>query len=178
MMKCLLVIDYQNDFVSGALGFEEAVALEDGIASLVEQYLAEGNAVIFTRDTHDETYMETREGDFLPIPHCIKGTQGHKLYGKLAKYEAEKLPNVAVIDKTTFGAINLPKEVEALCGSIPDSIELCGVVTNICVLSNAVIMLAAFENTPVAVHANLCAATGDGHETALKAMQGLGVKTL
>ena len=178
MKKLLIVVDYQNDFVDGALGFPEAAALENGIAEKVTEHLAKGGVVLFTRDTHSEDYMQTREGAFLPVPHCIEGTKGHALYGKLAKYEEMQNTSVALLNKVTFGAIALPEKIKELCGGVPAEIEMCGVVTNICVLSNAVLVMAAFENTPVAVHANLCAALGDGHETALKVMQGLGVELL
>ena len=178
MKNLLIVVDYQNDFVDGALGFEQAVTLEKGIAEKIENHLQNGGVVIFTRDTHEEDYMQTREGKFLPVPHCIEGTSGHSLYGKLSKYEQDTNPNIAILNKVTFGAINLPEKIKELCGGVPQSVEFCGVVTNICVLSNVVLVMAAFENTPVKVHGNLCAALGTAHEEALQAMRGLGVEIL
>ena len=81
MKRALVVVDYQNDFVDGALGFEKAKALESGIAARVEGALSEGGSVFFTMDTHDDTYLDTREGKHLPVKHCIKNSAGHKLYG-------------------------------------------------------------------------------------------------
>lgn len=178
MKNLLVVVDYQNDFVDGALGFAEARALEAGIDRLVAQKLGEGFGVIFTRDTHGADYLSTREGRFLPVPHCLAGSKGHRLYGALAKYEDAPVENVVLLNKTTFGSKELAAAAAALCGGTPGKIELCGVVTNICVLSNAVLLQAAFENTPVAVHKDLCAALGDGQATALAAMEGLGITLL
>ena len=178
MKNLLVVVDYQNDFVDGALGFEEAQALEEGIAALVEKRLSEGWAVVFTRDTHGADYLSTREGRFLPVPHCLKGSKGHRLYGRLAAYETEKDPRWKVIDKVTFGSADLPKTALEMCGGVPQRAELCGVVTNICVLSNAVVLQTAFPDTPVAVHGDLCAAAGGAHQPALEALKGLGVEIL
>lgn len=175
MKKLLVVVDYQNDFVTGALGFKAAEALEAPIAARVEKTLAEGGYVVFTRDTHRPDYLHTREGGFLPVPHCIKGSEGWHLVGALARYEGGESEKVAVVDKPTFGSAALPHCVRALCGGEPDEIEICGVVTNICVVSNAVLLHSAFLNSSITVLKDLCAA-GDAadHENTLRLLAGMG----
>lgn len=131
--------------------------------------------MLFTRDTHSTGYLHTREGEYLPVPHCIKGTDGWHLYGALAEYEAGSSESVAVADKPTFGSYSLPGEAQALCGGAPDEIHLCGVVTDICVLSNAVMLHSAFLQAGIFIHAGLCAGlTPEGHTKALDIMRGLG----
>lgn len=175
MSKLLIVVDYQNDFVAGALGFEAARALEDPIADMVKQVLAEGGRVLFTRDTHQPDYLNTREGKFLPVPHCIKGTDGWHLYGRLAAYESITLPGITILDKPTFGSAQIAPASRTLCGGDPEEILICGVVTNICVVSNAIVLHSAFLNADVTVRADLCAA-GDpaDHENALHLLKGMG----
>lgn len=175
MANLLVVVDYQNDFVSGALGFGAAQALEGPIAARVEQALAGGWRVIFTRDTHGPDYLNTREGRFLPVPHCLRGSGGWHLYGSLAAYEASSDPRVAFVDKPTFGSAGLACAAEALCGGEPGRIELCGVVTNICVVSNAILLHSRFLNSEIAVLQNLCAAADPAdHENALRLLAGMG----
>ena len=114
-----MVVDYQNDFVTGALANPAAQALEQGIVQKVQAVLAVGGRVLFTRDTHGEDYLSTREGRFLPVPHCVRGTQGWQLYGALHAYEqAAPQEGVAFLDKPTFGAEGLPAAVKALCLSL------------------------------------------------------------
>ena len=175
MRELLVVIDYQNDFVTGALGNPAAAALEPGIAARVAAQLERGGRVLFTRDTHGTDYLNTREGRFLPVAHCIKGSQGWGLYGSLSQYEMGVRDGVSIVDKPTFGCAALPAEAEALCGGAPDSIEICGVVTDICVVSNAVLLHSAFLNARVAVLKDLCAAaTPEGHARALALLAGMG----
>ena len=175
MANLLVVVDYQNDFVSGALGFGAAQALEGPIAARVEQALAGDWRVIFTRDTHGPDYLNTREGRFLPVPHCLRGSGGWHLYGSLAAYEASSDPRVAFVDKPTFGSAGLASAAEALCGGEPGRIELCGVVTNICVVSNAILLHSRFLNSEIAVLQILCAAADPAdHENALRLLAGMG----
>lgn len=175
MNKILIVVDYQNDFVSGALGFEEAAKLEEPIARRVERALSEGWKVIFTRDTHEENYLDTREGQFLPVPHCLKGSEGWHLYGALSAYENSSDPRIAFVDKPTFGSADLPDAVRTLCGGEPDEAELCGVVTSICVVSNAVVLHTAFLNSVITINGALCAALNPAdHENTLKLLGGMG----
>lgn len=172
-MKCLIVVDYQVDFVTEALGFEQAVQLEDKISEKISEYRAQGGEIIFTFDTHYDNYMQTQEGRNLPIPHCIDGTDGHKLYGKVAsaKIDADKC-----IYKHTFGSDEL---MDYLRGKNYESIELVGVVSNICVISNAVIAKTALPEVPIIVDA-ACTAGNDHslHNAALDVMQGLQINVI
>ena len=175
MSKLLIVVDYQNDFVAGALGFEAARALEDPIADMVKQVLAEGGRVLFTRDTHQPDYLNTREGKFLPVPHCIKGTDGWHLYGRLAAYESITLPGITILDKPTFGSAQIAPASRTLCGGDPEEILICGVVTNICVVSNAIVLHTNFLNSRITVLQDLCAAPGPAdHQSALRLLAGMG----
>ncbi|HIY11135.1 MAG TPA: cysteine hydrolase [Candidatus Anaerofilum excrementigallinarum] len=175
MSKLLIVVDYQNDFVAGALGFEAARALEDPIADMVKQVLAEGGRVLFTRDTHQPDYLNTREGKFLPVPHCIKGTDGWHLYGRLAAYESITLPGITILDKPTFGSAQIAPASRTLCGGDPEEILICGVVTNICVVSNAIVLHTNFLNSRITVLQDLCAAPDPAdHQNALRLLAGMG----
>lgn len=180
MKQVLVVVDYQNDFVTGALANPAAQALEQGIAQKVQQTLSAGGSVLFTRDTHGEDYLSTREGRFLPVPHCVRGTQGWQLYGALHAYEqSAPQAGVAFLDKPTFGAEGLPAAVKALCGGEPDVVEVCGVVTDICVVSNCIVLHTAFLNARVRVCAGLCAAaTSEGHRRALDVLAGMGYEVV
>ena len=153
--KLLIVVDYQNDFVDGALGNPAAAAIEENIVKKIEEYraLGEGGQVIFTFDTHFENYMETQEGANLPVPHCIEGTDGWGLYGKVADMKKEGDISFA---KRTFGSIELGDYLKDK-GDDYESVELCGVVTNICVISNMVVAKAAMPEVPIFVDASCCA---------------------
>lgn len=156
MNRLLVVVDYQKDFVDGALGYDGAEQLEQPLLDTVQRALAGGWKVIFTRDTHAPDYLATREGRFLPVPHCLKGSEGWHLYGALAQFESMENENVAFVDKPTFGSMELPEAVRALCGGEPEEIALCGVVTNICVVSNAVVLHSAFLSSTITVLKDLC----------------------
>ncbi|MBQ8554257.1 MAG: cysteine hydrolase [Clostridia bacterium] len=165
MKRCLIVVDYQNDFVTGSLGNEMAAALEEGIAARIRACRAQGDDILFTLDTHEEDYMSTREGRYLPVPHCIRDTDGHALYGKVA---AECHADDHVFCKETFGSKGL---FDFLRHNRYDAVELCGVVTNICVISNAVIAKTALPEADVAVNAALCASNDpELHQKALDVM--------
>ena len=173
MTKLLVVVDYQNDFVDGSLGFEKAKTLEQPIYDKITRYLQEGNKVIFTYDTHCEEYMQTREGKNLPVLHCIKDTKGHKLYGKINEFS--NLKNTFHYEKEGFGIapadmLRLSNEV----GQDIKEIEIIGVVTNICVISNMVMLQAQYRNADIIVDASLCASFDDVlHEKALDVIEGL-----
>lgn len=150
MDKILIVVDYQVDFVNGSLGFEGAEKLDAGIAAKVREYGA--GKVFFTRDTHFENYLTTREGRHLPVVHCIEGTDGWQVYGETRK-ALEEIGAVG-FNKTSFGleitdevAAQLPKEVE--------TVELVGLVSHICVLSNAVTFQSHYPNSEIYVDAAL-----------------------
>ncbi|MEG1895782.1 MAG: isochorismatase family cysteine hydrolase [Oscillospiraceae bacterium] len=175
MRKVLVVVDYQKDFVDGSLGFNQSESISGAIYSLVARYVKGGDLVIFTKDTHGENYLSTREGKFLPVPHCIKGTEGHKLFGDLGVFEEEIYPNVIVLEKDVFGCEQLCTVIEeAFCGE-PDLIEFCGVVTNICVLSNVIICNTHFKNAEIAVFDDATAAIGTAQSHSLEIMKGLGI---
>lgn len=172
-MKLLVVVDYQNDFVSGSLGFPRAALLEEGIMKKIQTYLLDGHEVVFTLDTHASNYLDTAEGRLLPIPHCIKGTDGHKLYGNVAR--VAKFGS-AVFEKGTFGCEAL---MEYILDGKYEEIELVGLVSNICVLSNAVIAKTAAPYATITVDA-ACTACADPvmNEKALDVMQGLQINVI
>lgn len=178
MSKLLVVIDYQKDFVDGALGFEKAVTLEKGIYQKVSQYLEEGHKVLFTYDTHYEEYLQTREGKNLPVPHCLRGSEGHGLYGSLKDFiNAE---NTLHYEKEGFGIA--PKDMIKLAEELGEDIkeiELVGVVTNICVISNLVMFQSQYRNADVIVDASLCASFDESlHDKALDVAIGLQAKVI
>lgn len=165
MKKLLIVVDFQNDFVDGALGFDGAEKLESGICEKILEY--KDYDIIYTLDTHYDDYMETEEGRNLPVPHCIKGSEGHKLYGRVRSL----LENKPFFEKNTFPSLELGKYLE---GKAYDTIELCGLVSNICVISNAVIAKAACPNAEIIVNSALTASfDNELHNKALDVMRGL-----
>ncbi|MGM9857980.1 MAG: cysteine hydrolase family protein [Bacilli bacterium] len=144
MKKLLIVVDYQNDFVDGSLGFESASSIETNIINRIKEFEEEKNDIIFTLDTHEENYLDTIEGKKLPIVHCIKGTKGHEIYGLVNEFSKDHL----VIEKETFGSSKL---VDYLRKNSYDQIELVGLVSNICVFSNAVICKTIQPNSKIIV---------------------------
>lgn len=173
MNKALIVVDYQNDFVSGTLGFPGAEKLEGPIACKIEQYLAAGDDLLFTFDTHHADYLDTQEGRNLPVPHCEKGTEGWNLFGTIASF----LPRAKkVFEKVTFGSIEL---AEYLKTSGYESVELVGLVSNICVISNAVLAKAALPEARIIVDAE-CTAGPDPemNRKALDVLEGLQVSVV
>ncbi|AJG98973.1 amidase [Clostridium beijerinckii] len=178
MNKLLVVIDYQKDFVDGALGFKKAETLEQGIYDKVKKYLKGGHKVLFTYDTHFENYLETREGKNLPVPHCYINTEGHELYGKLKEFVGVK--NTFHYNKNSFGIapadmLKISKDV----GEDIDEIELVGVVTNICVISNVVTFQSQYINANLSVDGTLCASFDDSlHDKALDVIEALSVKVI
>lgn len=170
MKKLLIVVDFQNDFVSGSLGFDEAAALDDKICAKIDEY--KNDDIIYTLDTHDNNYMTTQEGRKLPVLHCIKGTDGHKLYGRTG----EKLTGKKYFEKNTFPSLELGKFLE---GKAYDVIELCGLVSNICVISNAVIAKAACPEAEIIVDSSLTAsADTELHQKSLDVMAGLQINII
>ena len=173
--KLLIVVDYQNDFVSGSLGCPQAVAIEDALAAKIAAYraLGEGGQVIFTMDTHDKNYLETQEGRNLPVAHCIRNTDGWPLYGKIRALKQEE---DLVFSKPTFGSLELADYLRNRGGEY-ESVELAGVVTNICVISNMVIVKAAMPEVPILIDAACVASNDDAlGEAALKVMESMHVK--
>lgn len=178
MKKLLVVIDYQKDFVDGALGFEKATTLEKGIYNKVNEYLKDGNKVLFTYDTHEENYLESREGRHLPVVHCIKETEGHNLYASLKEFKDNK--NTLHIDKYGFGIS--PQDMVRISNEIGadiDLIEIVGVVTNICVISNFVMFQSQYRNAEIVVDGSLCASFDESlHLKTLDVIEGLQGKVI
>ena len=165
MQDILIVVDMQNDFIDGALGTAEAVANVPKVAEKVKGF---NGTVIFTRDTHGESYMQTQEGRNLPVPHCIKGSHGWEVCPAL-----EPLRTGLTIDKPTFGSAELGRLILELDAKEPvGSITLVGLCTDICVISNAMIAKAFLPEVPVTVDAACCAGvTPESHRNALNAMK-------
>ena len=165
MQDILIVVDMQNDFIDGALGTAEAVAIVPKVAEKVRDFKG---TVIFTRDTHGESYMQTQEGRNLPVPHCIKGSRGWEVCPAL-----EPLRTGLTIDKPTFGSAELGKVLLELDAKEPvGSITLVGLCTDICVISNAMIAKAFLPEVPVTVDAACCAGvTPESHRNSLSAMK-------
>ena len=162
-MKILLVIDMQNDFIDGALGTAEAVAIVPSVIEKIKQYEQAGNRVIYTKDTHYSDYLSTREGRMLPVAHCIKGTAGHDVPPEILRGHTE------VFEKLTFGSVEL---AEYLKGIEFDEIELVGLCTDICVVSNALMIKAHFPEREVTVDSACCAGvTPETHNAALTTMK-------
>ena len=154
MKRILLVIDYQNDFVSGSLGFEGAEKLESKIAEKIKEYRSSNDDIAFTFDTHYENYLQTQEGKNLPISHCIKDTFGWRLYGSINDLISD---NDKCFEKITFGSLELANYLK---DKNYDIIELVGLVSNICVVSNAILAKAALPEARIIVDA-ACTASFD-----------------
>lgn len=173
----LVVVDYQNDFVDGSLGFKGAELLDKGISNRIKEFLDRGDLVVFTKDTHNKNYLETQEGKFLPIEHCIYGTEGHNLYGKTGGWESKE--GTAVVEKPTFGSETLGYVINYNLDADLGYIEMCGLVTNICVISNAIVLQTYFENPKIKINSKLCASNDiKMHEAALSVMKGLGMEII
>ena len=164
-MKFLIVVDMQNDFITGALGTKEACAIVPNVVKLVTDFDGE---VVYTRDTHHDEYLSTQEGKNLPVEHCIKGSWGWQICPEL-----ESVRNGLVIDKPTFGSVELQELLYEENEKEPiESIELIGLCTDICVISNAMLAKANFLEIPVTVDAKCCAGvTPEKHLAALETMR-------
>ncbi len=147
-MNLLIVVDYQKDFVDGALGFDGAEILDEKIAQKIDEYHKNGDNVVFTLDTHNENYFDTQEGRKLPVKHCIKGSEGHKLFGKTANAVGK---DDIFFEKPCFPSLDL---ANYLRDKDYQKIELLGLVSNICVISNAVMAKAALPEAEIIVDAS------------------------
>jgi nicotinamidase-related amidase len=172
MKKLLIVVDYQVDFVTGSLGFEQAKKIEAPIAEKIQKYraLGEQGQVIFTMDTHDRHYMESQEGKHLPIVHCQENEDGWQLYGDIANLKNHE---DLVFSKNTFGSYELGEYLHKRADKY-ESVEIVGVVSNICVLSNVIVTKVAMPNVPIYVDKK-CVASNDENlnEAALKVMESI-----
>lgn len=168
-MKILVVIDMQNDFINGALGTKEAAAILPAVKEKIEKCKTNGYEIIFTRDTHSDNYLNTQEGKNLPVTHCIKNTFGWQIADCLDTASAK------IFDKGVFGSVALAEYLSSLKDL--EEIELVGVCTDICVISNAVLIKSFLPEIPVFVDSACCAGvTPQSHENALKCLKMLQVK--
>ena len=167
--RFLIAVDMQKDFIDGALGTKEAQEMVEAASSRIRECKEAGYTLIATLDTHGEDYMETREGKFLPVVHCVRETAGWKLDPRIE----EALDGALLVEKPTFGSVRLPGIIKEMCGGEePALIELLGLCTDICVVSNAMILKAAFPETDFVVHKSCCAGvTPEKHEAALETMR-------
>jgi nicotinamidase-related amidase len=173
MKKCLIVVDFQNDFIDGALGFKEAIKVKEPIIEKINKYRDNNDDIIFTMDTHEQSYLNTEEGKNLPVEHCIKGAKGHEI-----QQDVKLLikPKDKIFEKPTFPSLELGKYLEK---QNYDLIEICGLVSNICVLSNAVIAKSALPNAHIIVDA-LATDSYDKslHQKTLDILEGLHVEVI
>ena len=163
-MKLLIVVDMQNDFIDGALGTKEAVAIVPNVAEKIKRARDAGWEVVFTRDTHQKNYLQTQEGKNLPVVHCILGSKGWQISDKL------DVGKNRIFDKPSFGSLDLADYVATL--NDLEEIELVGLCTGICVISNAFILKAKVPEVKITVDSSCCACvTPESHATALSAMR-------
>ena len=167
MKKFLVVVDMQKDFVNGALGTKEACAIVPAAVKKIKGFDGE---IFATFDTHFDNYMETAEGRKLPVPHCIKGTEGWQLDKEIAAALAEK--KYTPVEKLTFGSVELPELIKKAAGDEEFAIELIGLCTDICVISNALVLKAIFPEADIAVDEKCCAGvTPEKHNAAVETMR-------
>ncbi len=172
MKKLLIVVDYQNDFVDGALGFSGAEKLDNLIYQKIFEHKFSGNDVIFTLDTHHDDYLLTEEGRNLPVKHCLKGTKGHALYGKVGSIFDPTLD--LYFEKETFPSLDLANYLK---DKDYEEVELCGLVSNICVLSNVVMVKSALPNAHIIVDHNLTSSFDQElNDATMKILKGIHVE--
>ena len=166
--KILVAVDLQNDFIDGALGTKEAEAIVPAAAARIREWREAGADIFATLDTHEANYAETQEGKRLPVPHCIRGTEGWQLNPVIR----EALGECTLVEKPTFGSIRLPELIREKIGDGKGAtIELIGLCTDICVVSNALLLKAAFPETEIRVNSACCAGvTPEKHRAALETM--------
>ena len=163
MKKALVVIDMQNDFIDGSLGTPEAQAIVLNVSERVKTAIQDGEKLIFTQDTHPKNYLQTAEGKKLPVEHCIKPSHGWALTSSLIPYAKDAV----VLEKPTFGATGLPQHVAGF-----DEITVIGLCTDICVISNAMLLKAFLPEAKICVDSKCCAGvTPESHLRALEAMK-------
>ena len=166
MRKILVVVDMQNDFIDGALGTAEAVAIVENVKARIREY--DPADVFVTMDTHAPDYLETQEGRNLPVEHCIKGTKGWQIRSDIASL----LPDWHIYEKPTFGSVALAKDMAEIASKEEIEIEVLGLCTDICVVSNALMLKAYMPEVQISVDPSCCAGvTPESHEAALKTMQ-------
>lgn len=171
MRRALIVVDVQNDFVDGALGSKEAQAIIQAVKAKIEKYDKSGREILFTRDSHDGDYLYTSEGRKLPIKHCIMGTRGHRIVDGLETHNSRH------IDKPTFGYTGWAEVLDML--GDPDSIEMIGLDTDICVVTNALIIKTLNPDIEITVDASCCAgSTPEKHKAALEVLKSCQIEVI
>lgn len=166
MKRILVVVDMQNDFIDGALGTAEAAGIVDNVVRKIHSYPPD--CIYATRDTHGENYLETPEGKYLPVEHCIKGTEGWEI----RKEVAQALPEAVVVDKPLFGSEELVQKLREESKKEEIEIELAGLCTDICVVTNALLLKTALPEVRIHVDASCCAGvTPESHAAALLTMK-------
>lgn len=164
MKSCLIVIDMQNDFISGSLGSDEAKKIVPKVKERIEKAIKDGEDIYFTKDTHYENYLNTKEGQFLPVKHCIENTSGHDICDELKPYE-KNAKNIFI--KNTFGYKDLPQYLNEY-----DSITFVGLCTDICVVSNVILTKAFYPEKNISIKKDCCAGTSvENHNAALSVMK-------
>lgn len=173
MRKILIVIDMQNDFIDGALGTAEAVGIVEAVKEKIRSYPAAD--VIATMDTHFDNYMQTQEGKYLPVPHCIRKTAGWEIRPEIA----DLLKEAKIYEKPTFGSIQLAEDLKAVAEKEEIELELIGLCTDICVVSNALLLKAQMPEVKISVDASCCAGvTPAKHEAALETMRSCQIQVI
>lgn len=175
--KVLIVIDMQNDFVTGALGSDSAKGIIKNVCEKIHDYIDAGNEIFFTRDTHHSDYLDTFEGRHLPIEHCLSGTEGWKIISEIREIVlADGKPRYVVVNKNTFGYY---KWGEFIDQNNECDIEIVGVCTDVCVVSNAIILRALFPSRNITVDASCCAGTTmEKHKAALDVMRSCQIEVI
>ena len=172
-MKLLVVIDMQNDFINGALGSPEAISIVPNVAAKIAEYKSAGRPIVYTCDSHNSNYMNTQEGKYLPIPHCISGTKGWEIADGLY------VEGSIVDNKHSFGSTNLVAYIATNYRGRFDEIEVVGLCTDICVVSNVMILKAFLPEVKITVDASCCAGTSiEAHKAALTVMKSCQVEVI
>ena len=173
MRKLLVVIDMQNDFIDAALGTPEAVAIVDAVKEKIRSY--PGGDVFATMDTHTPEYMNTQEGKYLPVPHCIRGSEGWKIRSDIE----ELLTEAAIYEKPTFGSVKLASDLAQINEEEGIELELVGLCTDICVVSNALLLKSCMPEVKITVDASCCAGvTPEKHLAALETMRSCQIQVI
>ena len=173
--RFLIVVDMQKDFIDGSLGTPEARAIVPAVAERIAQAREAGETIVATLDTHGEDYMQTREGRWLPVPHCIRGSEGWRIPPKLMAL----LEGCRLVEKPTFGSTELPELIRWMADGAEPRIELIGLCTDICVVSNALLIKAALPEADIAVRRDCCAGvTPEKHEAALQTMRSCQIEVI
>lgn len=181
-MKIVLIVDMQKDFISGPLGSEAAIAAKDAVCKYLKNEVNSEALIVFTQDSHNIDYLESNEGRHLPILHCIEGTDGWKIDKEIMTTIRDRpCCDLWFRGKETFGSVNIMDEITKVCKSINDieEIDIMGLCTDICVVSNALILKAMLPESTIKVVANCCAGTSvEMHEAALKVMESCQVEVI